>query len=674
VRQSYKILILICITLIGSLGTFNSDVVIFPLITGLALGIWALQIQQNQRTQVLDDYYEDLSLEVSDILTNGILSKRLSDAISDEISNQTEVHNPQLANTINRLLEALEEKERELQVTQEKLALLSENAVDLMAIAKAAEVAQQETRAEYLEVVGKLAIANISDRTSEAIDTEIREPQRSEIALLESEAKFRTLAESSFEGIVIHEKGVILEVNDRMAEMSGYSASELIGLNALDLVTPDSRAAVQRNITENHGNAYEVGAVRKDGSIFIAEVRSKAIPYQGKIVNVAAIQNITDRKRIELEVLEANAYLNAIIDNLGDGLLAVDCNGLIDRINPALTSLYNLDFQNLIGFHYRDKFNLELGNLIEKTLQSNRGIFTAEIELSKSRIGMAVATSINRMSVKPSSTYVCIGVVILIRDITNEKEVDRLKTDFISNVSHELRTPLTSILGFAKVIDRKLADYLFPLIPSENKKVKRSLRQVEENLNIIVSETEKLTEIITNVLDIANMETGKLEWRAETVAIVEAIEGAIADTNKLFQQKGLELTTALAPDLPAIVGDKQRLTQVMVNLLSNAVKFTDIGTVSCSAHLDPDRQDRILVKLSDTGIGIAAQDREKIFEKFKQVGDILTNKPNGTGLGLPICKEIIEHHGGKIWVESELEKGSTFSFFLPCGFKSIVQS
>ncbi|CAN1211653.1 hypothetical protein TUMEXPCC7403_15725 [Tumidithrix helvetica PCC 7403] len=648
-RLSPKILILICITLIGAIGTFNTDASIFPLLTGFVVGISVLLIEKNQTATKLENFSENLSLEVAEILTKGTLSERLSEDIEEQ--------NPQLATTIHVLLEALAQKEQQLASTQEQFALLSENVGDLMAIAKAAETSQQLTEEKYLAT-----IENITEQTSERTAEEMAERRKAEIALQESEAKFRTLAESTFEGIVIHDRGIILEVNARVAEMLGYETSDLIGTNALDLVTPESRELVQRSIEEHHGQVYELTSVRKDGSTFISEVRSKALPYQGKTVSVAAIHNIADRKRIELELLEANAYLNAIIDNLGEGLLVIDINGLVDRVNPALASLYDLDGQHLLGCHHRDKFNLELGALIEKTIQYTREIFIAEIELPRGRFGMAVATAINRMSVESNESYVCIGTVILIRDITAEKEVDRMKTDFISNVSHELRTPLTSILGFAKVVDRKLADNLFPLILSEDKKVKRSIRQVEENLSIIVSETKRLTEIINNVLDISNMESGKMEWHIEPVTIAEVIEQAIANTSQLFQQKGLELTVDIAPDLPTIEVDKHRLVQVMDNLLSNAAKFTDIGTIACSVQRD---RGRILVKLTDSGIGIAEQDYPKIFEKFKQVGDILTNKPKGTGLGLPICREIIEHHGGKIWVESELEKGSTFSFFLP---------
>jgi CheY-like chemotaxis protein len=140
------------------------------------------------------------------------------------------------------------------------------------------------------------------------------------------------------------------------------------------------------------------------------------------------------------------------------------------------------------------------------------------------------------------------------------------------------------------------------------------------------------------------------------------IERATAATASLFEAKKLTLVQNIEYGLPAITADRDRLIQVVINLISNAVKFTDAGSVTCSACL---RDGELVVSVADSGIGIAPADQPKVFEKFKQVGDTLTDKPKGTGLGLPICKEIVEYHGGRIWVESESGKGSTFSFTLP---------
>jgi len=242
------------------------------------------------------------------------------------------------------------------------------------------------------------------------------------------------------------------------------------------------------------------------------------------------------------------------------------------------------------------------------------------------------------------------------------EEADAAKSSFLSTVSHELRTPLTSVLGFAKIIRRRLEERLFPMIPDDDRKVQQAKQQVIENLNVVVSEGERLTKLIDDVLDLAKIEAGKFTWNMATVSVGDVIERAIAATASLFDAKKLHLQRDIDADLPTVTGDQDRLIQVVINLISNAVKFTDAGSITCSAHL---RGEEIVVGVTDSGIGIAPTDQQKVFEKFKQVGDTLTDKPKGTGLGLPICKEIVEYHGGRIWVESAPGQGSTFSFSLP---------
>ncbi|MEW6493995.1 MAG: response regulator, partial [Cyanobacteriota bacterium] len=236
------------------------------------------------------------------------------------------------------------------------------------------------------------------------------------------------------------------------------------------------------------------------------------------------------------------------------------------------------------------------------------------------------------------------------------------KSDFLSVVSHELRTPLTSVLGFAKIIKKRLETVVFPEVKTEDKKVQKTVKQVENNLGIIVSEGERLTNLINEVLDLAKLEAGKIEWKLEHVSITEILEQATAATSALFLTKPLKLIQDIEDELPRIVADKDRLIQVIINLISNAVKFTAEGSIICRAKKS---NKEVIVSIIDSGIGIAVADREQVFEKFKQVGDTLTDKPQGTGLGLSICKQIVEYHGGRIWVESELGKGSNFSFTLP---------
>lgn len=244
------------------------------------------------------------------------------------------------------------------------------------------------------------------------------------------------------------------------------------------------------------------------------------------------------------------------------------------------------------------------------------------------------------------------------------------KSDFLASVSHELRTPLTCILGFARIIQKRLEERILPAVNARDDKTLRAVTQVCENIQIIIDESQRLTALINKVLDLAKIEAGMVEWHMEPLPVAEVIERAMAATAALFEQKGLKPIAEISADLPDILGDRDRLIQVIINLLSNAVKFTEHGSVTCQATR---AEGEILIRVIDTGIGITEVDQAQVFEKFKQVGDTLTNKPQGTGLGLPICKEIIEHHGGRIWVESELGRGSVFSFTLPIPGVSAAQ-
>jgi signal transduction histidine kinase/DNA-binding response OmpR family regulator len=248
--------------------------------------------------------------------------------------------------------------------------------------------------------------------------------------------------------------------------------------------------------------------------------------------------------------------------------------------------------------------------------------------------------------------------------IANQRlqELDQLKSDFLSTVSHELRTPLTSVLGFARIIARRYEESLLPHLDQSQARVRRDAQRISENVQIIIDEGERLTRLINEVLDLAKIESGKMEWQMQEVSLHEVVQRAVNATSSLARDKGLDVRVVSHSQAGQVYGDADRLTQVVTNLLGNAIKFTNQGSVTCV--LERHAND-ITVKVQDTGVGIAPKDLDKVFEKFRQVGDTLTDKPTGTGLGLPICKEIIEHHGGRIWVESTPGLGSTFIFTLP---------
>lgn len=242
------------------------------------------------------------------------------------------------------------------------------------------------------------------------------------------------------------------------------------------------------------------------------------------------------------------------------------------------------------------------------------------------------------------------------------KELDQLKSDFLSIVSHEIRTPLTSILGFSKIINKKLKKDVLPDISELDSNARKAVDKIEKNLDIIVAEGERLTNLVNDLLDISKMEAGKTQWDMEPIFIKDIIERAIVSTSSLFEEKKLDIINEIEEGLPEFIGDRDRLIQVIINLLSNAVKFTSQGHVECTAHM---QDGEIIVRVSDTGAGIPGSDLDSIFEKFKQVRGAKGDIQKGTGLGLSISRQIIEHHGGEIRVESEVGRGSSFIFTLP---------
>ncbi|HRP95514.1 MAG TPA: sensor histidine kinase [Rhodocyclaceae bacterium] len=232
------------------------------------------------------------------------------------------------------------------------------------------------------------------------------------------------------------------------------------------------------------------------------------------------------------------------------------------------------------------------------------------------------------------------------------QELDRLKDDIMSSVTHELRTPLTSIRALSEMLleDPKMA-----------------LEDRMRFLGIVVSETERLTRLVNQVLDLAKIESGHAEWHNTDVDMRELVEHAVEATRQLFRDRGARLEVVLPDEPPRLLADHDRLLQVMLNLLSNAAKFVPKGEGRVRVTLSRD-DDEIVVRVRDNGPGIAPEFMPYVFEKFRQGGD-QRDRPQGTGLGLPISRQIIEHFGGRMWVESTAGEGATFAFALPLDYR-----
>jgi signal transduction histidine kinase len=321
----------------------------------------------------------------------------------------------------------------------------------------------------------------------------------------------------------------------------------------------------------------------------------------------------------------------------------------------------------LLIYLFVKKLTDPLRQLRDTALRVESGDFDARCNLSRNDEIGVVATAFNGMvwrlqdNIRHLDSKVMERTTELEKAYEELKELDQLKSDFLSTVSHELRTPMTSVVGFSKLIKKKLEKSIFPLV-AENEKAASAISQVRENLDIIVGESERLALLINDVLDSAKLEAGKVEWNFAAVTPLRLIERAAAITATLVEQKGLTLVSEVEPDLPNIRGDENRLLQVLINLIANAVKFTERGQITLRAE----RQGEFVrFSVCDSGCGIAEEDQGKVFDKFKQIGNTLTDKPQGSGLGLSICQRIVQHHGGELWLDSALGAGSTFYVTVP---------
>jgi len=233
------------------------------------------------------------------------------------------------------------------------------------------------------------------------------------------------------------------------------------------------------------------------------------------------------------------------------------------------------------------------------------------------------------------------------------REVDRLKSQFLANMSHELRTPLNSIIGFSRVIIKGIDGPVTEL--------------QQQDLTAIYNSGQHLLGLINDVLDLSKIEAGKMELAFDEVNIADVTSSVLSTMSGLIKDKPIQMKRIIEPNLPTVRADAIRVRQVMINLLSNAAKFTDEGDILVEVGLKPGLTGRneLTVSVTDTGPGIAKQDQTKLFQAFSQVDDSPTRKTGGTGLGLSICQHIINMHGGRIWVDSEVGRGSTFHFTLP---------
>ena len=345
---------------------------------------------------------------------------------------------------------------------------------------------------------------------------------------------------------------------------------------------------------------------------------------------------IAERKQAEEALKASRASFYNIVEKSADGTVVTDRNGIVRFVNKTLESLLHRKAEELVGELFG--FPMVGGEVTEVDIIRKGG-----------------EPGVAEMCVVQTEWEGEVAYLASLRDITERKraeealrELDRMKSEFISNISHELRSPLHAIRGFTKLIlEGKVPD------PETQK----------EFLTIVDEQSKQLSSLVDNLLDMSRIESGRFSIQKRPTSIKNIIQGAVESFYAIAKEKGIVITKDIPATMPQVEVDSERVKQVMVNLLSNAIKFSEDGSpIMVKVEV---KDSELLVQVTDHGIGIPEAAMPHLFERFHQTET--ASRIGGTGLGLYISKQIIEAHGGRIWAKSKQEKSSTFSFTLPLG-------
>ena len=383
----------------------------------------------------------------------------------------------------------------------------------------------------------------------------------------------------------------------------------LVVVSLLSAPGPREQAQAVRFVDVFRRPAERVGAWRGGGSL--DDLRGLLGRFVGGERAAALLEEFAARKSVPIDALQADAELVQFAETQLAGAIGSA---------SARAAVASLAQEEGLGID-------EVMTILDETSQ----VLAYSRELERKRQELEAATAELRAA--------------------NERlrELDRMKDDFVSTVSHELRTPLTSIRAFAEILHDS------PALAAAKR---------QEFVGIILRETERLTRLINQILDLAKIESGRAEWAAEPVDLRAVIRDAADSTAALYRERDVQLETEVPDRVPIVVADRDRLQQVLLNLLANAVKFCAPGSGRVRVALSA-AAGAVRVDVADNGVGIAPEHQGAIFEKFRQVGDTLTDRPQGTGLGLPISRLIVRQFGGELWVASAPGRGATFSFTIP---------
>jgi PAS domain S-box-containing protein len=483
-----------------------------------------------------------------------------------------------------------------------------------------------------------------------------------EKSLKESEEKFSRAFMNSPQAVVITslDDGTILEANDTFAGLSGYNRQELVDRKAIELDlwnSQEEREYVIKTLNEKGiVKNFERRFIDRTGKMNTWLFSADKITIDNKPCMLSVTIDITERKRTEEALKQSEEKYRELINTSTDAIVSTDPKMLITIWNNGATRMFGYTEKEMLGQSILTVFPADSYKDISREIinirNTGKGEFNNKIfEVSGLKKDCSTIPIEVSLSTRESDgNYI---ITAIIRDITTRKEaekklreIDQMKSEFLSNVSHELRTPLQSISGFTKLI-------MTGKVPDPTTQ--------HEFLNIIDRETMHLGNLINSLLDMSRLESGRFKIYKKPTSLSDIFTYSVKMFQSLAREKDINLTESISPELPEIEVDGERMRQVVINLVGNAVKFSDPGS---SVHIKVEVQNKeLLFQVIDHGTGIREEAMKHLFERFYRAeGETVKG---GTGLGLYISKQIIDAHGGRIWAESEFGKGSIFSFTLP---------
>lgn len=390
------------------------------------------------------------------------------------------------------------------------------------------------------------------------------------------------------------------------------------------------------------------------------------------------LERKVEERTAELQVAEKDSrtkseFLDTVINSIDHGIVVVDATDYTIRLANKAAGGDSCDFNTHCYqlLHREDSpcFHNDDNCPLYKVKRTGKPSMVEHTHFDRN--GAPIYAEVHTYPVFDDNNTVTQLINIII-DITTRKKAEkalleakemaesanRMMSEFLDTVSHELRTPMTSVHGFTKLTQKTFTDHFSPLAEGDEQ-LGKIAEKIQKNLRIVISENERLTHLINDQLDLSKIQSGQIEWKRMELAPLELLQRTESAVASLFVENDLNLEVEAEPNLPKLVGDPDRIMQVLINLVSNAVKFSERGTISCKAEQVPEG---VRFSVEDNGIGIPEDQQKDVFNKFKQIQNEVKGKPAGTGLGLAISKGIVEHHRGTIWVESEPGRGSTFFF------------